>query len=305
MLRYTLLRIASIVPTLAIVLVLAFTMVHAAPGGPFEDPRAVSPEVKARLEAQYGLDRPYHEQLLRYTRGVLVGDFGPSYRYPQSRVSELMRAGLSVSFALGSIAFIIGLSLGVVLGVAAALRQNRWSDHLLMAVSMLGISVPAFVVAPVLVLVFAITLSWFPVGGMQGTGAFVLPVIALALPLMAYVARIIRASLLDVLKSQFIRTARAQGLSTWTVVVRYAMKPALIPLVSYLGPAIAGVLTGSVVIEQVFNLPGCGRLFVQGALNRDYTLIMGLVIVYSTLVITLNLLADIAYGWLDPRVRYR
>ncbi|MEM7611499.1 MAG: ABC transporter permease subunit [Pseudomonadota bacterium] len=304
MLRYALSRLASAVPTLLLVLILAFALVHAAPGGPFDTERVLAPEVQARLQAAYGLDQPQWRQFLNYLGGLLRGDFGPSYRYPQSSVGELIADAFPVSASLGLLALVFGVAIGVLAGTMAALRQNRFVDHAVMTVSMTGISVPSFVIAPLLVLLFAVTLRWLPASGLQSPQHYVLPVFALALPMVAYIARLMRASMLEVLKSQFIRTARSQGLTRTTLVFRYAMKPALIPVISYLGPAIAAVLTGSVVIEQIFNLPGIGRLFIQGALNRDYTLVMGLVVLYSTLLISLNLLVDLVYGYLDPRVRY-
>lgn len=304
MLGYMLKRLASAVPTLFLVIALAFFMVHQAPGGPFDQERAVSPLIKERMNAAYGLDQPLLVQFGRYLSGLAKGDFGPSYRYQQNTVTELIGDSFPVSALLGTLALIVGLAGGIGIGTLAALRQNRWLDHALMTLSMAGISIPTFVIAPFLVLVFAVTLGWLPAGGIRTPAHFLLPVLALSLPMVAYIARLMRASLLEVLKSQFMRTARSQGLSSRTLVFRYAMKPALIPVVSYLGPAIAGILTGSVVVEQVFNIPGCGRLFVQGAVNRDYTLVMGLVVLYSTLLIAMNLLVDLLYGWLDPRVRY-
>ncbi len=304
MLRYTLSRLLSAIPTLFLVMVVAFVLVHSAPGGPFDTERALPPETEARLEAAYGLDQPLWRQFANYVGGIARGDFGPSFRYPQSTVGELIAGAFPVSALLGSLALLFGVILGIAAGVYAALRQNRFSDHLLMSLSMTGISVPSFVIAPLLVLLFAVTLRWMPASGLHSPLHYVLPVFALSLPMIAYIARLMRASMLEVLKSQFIRTARSQGLSRRTLVFRYALKPAMIPVVSYLGPAIAAVLTGSVVIEQIFNIPGIGRLFIQGALNRDYTLVMGLVILYSSLLITLNLIVDLMYGVLDPRVRY-
>ncbi|MEL6448485.1 MAG: ABC transporter permease subunit [Pseudomonadota bacterium] len=304
MLRYTVSRLLSAIPTLALVLVLAFSLVHAAPGGPFDTERALPPETEARLNAAYGLDQPFWVQFGNYVGGLLRGDFGPSYRYPQSTVGELIADAFPVSATLGLLALVVGAGLGIAIGIVAALRQNSVLDHVLMSVSMTGISVPGFVIAPLAVLLFAVTLRWLPASGLQTPAHYVLPVFALALPMLAYVARLMRASLVETLKSQFIRTARSQGLSSRTLVFRYAMKPALIPVVSYLGPAIAAVLTGSVVIEQIFNIPGIGRLFIQGALNRDYTLVMGLVVLYSALLIVMNLIVDLLYAVLDPRVRY-
>lgn len=304
MLRFLVMRLASVIPTLFLVIVLAFAMVRAAPGGPFDSERALPPDIEARIAAAYGLDAPLHEQFFSYLGDLLSGDLGPSYRYQGTTVAELIADALPVSLLLGGIALLVGVVIGVGAGTAAALKQNRLSDHWIMGASMIGISIPNFVIAPLLVLLFAIQLRWLPASGLSGPKSLVLPVIALALPMIAYVARLMRASMLEVLKSQFIRTARSQGLHPNTLVFRYALKPALIPVVSFLGPAIAAVLTGSVVVEQIFNLPGLGQLFIQGALNRDYTLVMALVILYSAAVIFMNLLVDIVYGVLDPRVRY-
>lgn len=304
MLRYAISRLITAIPTFLLVLVLAFALVHAAPGGPFDTERTLAPEIQARLQASYGLDQPLWRQFLNYLGGLVRGDFGPSFRYPQSTVGELIADALPVSAALGGLALVVGVLFGSAAGIVAALRQNRFSDHALMTASMTGLSVPSFVIAPLLVLVFAVNLHWLPASGLHSPLHYVLPVIALSLPMIAYIARLMRASMIEVLKSQFIRTARSQGLSSRTLVLRYAIKPAAIPVVSYLGPVIAGVLTGSVVIEQIFNIPGLGRLFIQGALNRDYTLVMGLVVLYSGLLIALNLLVDLVYGLLDPRVRY-
>jgi oligopeptide transport system permease protein len=238
---------------------------------------------------------------------LLHFDFGPSFQYRDYTVTELIVQGFPVSLTLGSIAIVVALLVGVSAGSIAALRQNSRVDHAVMAVSMTGISIPNFVTAPLLVLIFAVHLRWLPAGGL-GDGSLrtlVLPVTALALPQIAYLARLTRGSMIEVLRSNFVRTARAQGLSTWNVIVRHALKPALLPVVSYLGPATAHIITGSVVIEQIFARPGLGRFFVTGALNRDYTLVMGVVVFYGTLIILMNLLVDLAYAWLDPKVRYR
>ncbi|MEN7344151.1 MAG: ABC transporter permease subunit [Pseudomonadota bacterium] len=305
MLRYAITRLLSVIPTLLLVMAVTFALVHAAPGGPFDSERSLPPEMQARLEASYGLDQPIWKQFFNYLGGLAQGDLGPSFRYRQLDVSELIGDAIPVSATLGLLALVLGTLVGAAAGIYSALRQNRVSDHVVMTLAMTGISVPSFVIAPILVLVFAIMLDWLPASGIHSPLHYILPVISLALPLAAYVARLMRASFLEIMKSQFIRTARAQGLSSKTIVFRYALKPALIPVVSFLGPAIAGLLSGSVVIEQIFNIPGLGRHFIQGALNRDYTLVMGLVIFYSTILILLNLLVDLLYAVLDPRVRYQ
>ena len=307
MLRYTLLRLLGAIPTLLLVIVLAFLMVHAAPGGPFDDERVLPPEIEANIEAAYDLDKPLPVQFMRYLAGLVRGDFGPSYRYRDYSVGELIAGAFPVSLRLGLAAIVLAFVAGVAAGVFAALRRNTLTDRLVMAGSMTGVSVPVFVIAPLLVLLFAVRLGWLPAGwsGSEGPARWVLPVIALALPQVAYIARLMRASMLDVLASDFIRTARAQGLGTFRVVRQHALKPSLLPVLSYLGPAVAAILTGSVVIEEVFGIPGLGQFFVRGALNRDYTLVLGIVIFYATLVIALNLIVDILYGVIDPRIRQR
>lgn len=284
---------------------MAFFLTRAAPGGPFDEERRLPAEIEARLEAAYHLDEPVWQQFGRYLGGIARGDFGPSFRYQDIDVSELIAQGLPVSLTLGSLALLTALLLGGLTGTFAAIYRNGWLDRALMGLALVGLSIPNFVVAPVLVLLFAVTLRWLPAGDLAGPASWVLPVIALALPQVAYIARLIRAELLDVLASPYVRAAQAQGLTTRTIVLRHAVWPAALPLVSYLGPAAAALLTGAVVVEQIFGLPGLGRFFVQGAINRDYTVVLGIVILYSTLVIALNLLVDLLYGWLDPRVRYR
>lgn len=305
--RYILMRIATAIPTLWLLITVAFFLVRFAPGGPFDFDRALPPEIEANLLARYNLDAPLWQQYVTYLGDILQGDLGPSFQYRDYTVNELIAAGLPVSMLLGGLAMLLAIVVGILAGSFAALHRHRWPDHTVMALAMTGISVPNFVVAPLLILAFAIHLDWVPAGGWHDASPvyLVMPVITLALPLIAYIARLTRSSLLEVLHSDFIRTARAKGLSAATVVRRHALKPALLPVVSYLGPAAAGVMTGSVVIEQIFGIPGVGRFFVQGALNRDYTLVLGVVIFYGALVIAFNLLVDLLYAMLDPRVRYR
>jgi oligopeptide transport system permease protein len=306
MIRYTLRRLGSAIPTLLILIAIAFFMIRVAPGGPFDTERALLPEIEANLRTAYHLDEPLYQQFLRYLGGLVQGDFGPSFQYRDFTVTELIMTGFPVSLRLGGAAILLAFVIGTLAGSIAALRQNSRVDYSVMAVSMTGISIPNFVMAPILILVFAVYLGWLPAGGL-GDGSIsnmVLPVIALALPQIAYIARLTRGSMIEVLRSNFIRTARAQGLSTTRILLRHALKPALLPVVSYLGPATAAVITGSVVIEQIFGVPGLGRFFVQGALNRDYTLVMGVVIFYGVLIIVFNFLVDLAYAWLDPKVKY-
>ena len=295
------------IPTLLWVIVLAFLMVHAAPGGPFDDQRVLPPQTREALEAAYDLDKPLHEQLGIYLWRLSQGDFGPSYVYRDYTVSELIGRMFPVSLRLGALAMLLAISLGLLAGTVAALRRNTLLDRVVMGFAMTGISIPIFVIAPVLVLFFAVKLQWLPAGwsGNEGIGRLVLPVIALALPQIAYIARLMRASMIDVLASDFIRTARAQGLGTSAVVRHHALKPALLPVLSYMGPAVAAILTGSVVVEEIFGINGLGRLFVDSALNRDYTVVLGVVIFYAALVIFLNLVVDLLYGVIDPRIRRR
>ena len=307
MLRYTLRRLLEAVPTLFLVIVLAFLLVHAAPGGPFDDERVLPPEIEINIEAAYHLDEPLYMQFLRYVGGVVQGDFGPSYSYRDYTVSELIGQSFPISLQLGALAMLLAAIVGVSTGIIAALRQNSPLDKVVMGVAMTGVSIPVFVVAPLLVLLFAVKLQWLPASwtGSQGVSRLLLPVVSLALPQIAYVARLTRASLIDVLSSDFIRTARAQGLGTAAIIRYHALKPAMLPVLSYLGPAIAAVLTGSVVVEQIFGIPGLGQLFVRGSLNSDYTLVLGVVIFYASLIVLFNLVVDLLYGVIDPRIRRR
>jgi oligopeptide transport system permease protein len=305
--RYALLRILGAIPTLFVVVALAFLMVHAAPGGPFDAERALPPEIEANIARAYHLDESLPRQFLRYVGGIWRGDFGPSYVYRDYSVSELIGRVFPVSMQLGFIAMLLALTAGISAGLAAALRRNTLLDRCISGIAMSGISVPVFVVAPVLVLVFAVYLNWLPASWSGGdeVSRMVLPVIALALPQIAYIARLVRGNMITVLKSDFVRTARAQGLKTSAIVRYHALKPALLPLLSYMGPAMAGILTGSVVVEEVFGIPGLGQSFVRGALNRDYTLVLGITVFYAALVVFLNLAVDLLYGVIDPRIRAR
>jgi oligopeptide transport system permease protein len=298
-------RLFWAVPTLLAVITVTFFLMRAAPGGPFDSEQQLSPVVEAQMRERYGLDQPLLTQYGRFLGGVVQGDFGPSYKYKDFSVAELIRDGLPVSATLGILALLLAVFLGVPLGMVAGLHQNKPLDSAIMTVSMIGIAVPPFVMAPLLALLFGIVLHWLPVGGWNDghLANLILPVITLALPQLAAIARLTRGSVLEVLRQNYIRTARAKGLPWRTILRRHALKPTLMPVISYLGPAAAGLLTGSVVVEVVFGLPGIGRYFVGAALNRDYTLVLGVVITYAALLILFNLLVDIAYGWLDPRVR--
>jgi oligopeptide transport system permease protein len=307
MLRFASLRILGAIPTLFLVIVVAFLMVRLAPGGPFAGERVLPPENARNLAAAYHLDEPLLQQFGRYVSGLARGDLGPSYHYRDFGVSELIARALPVSLRLGALALSLALLLGIGAGVTAALAPNSVLDRVVTGLAMAGLSVPVFVVAPLAVLLFAVYLKWLPAsfGADAGAWRYLLPVVSLALPQIGYIARLVRASLIEVLGSDYIRTARAQGLSRATIVRHHALKPALLPLVSYLGPAIAAVLTGAVVVESNFGIPGLGQLFLRAGLNRDYTLVLGIVVFYAALIVGLNLLVDLAYGALDPRIRRR
>jgi oligopeptide transport system permease protein len=312
MFSYAIRRFLGALPTLFIIITLAFFMMRVAPGGPFDSARHLPPEIEHNIKAAYNLDKPIYEQYFIYLDRLAHFDLGPSFKTRDFTVSQLIADGLPVSARLGLSAITIALIVGVVLGSFAALNQNGWIDYGVMSIAMGGITIPTYVTAPILTLIFGVYgLSLFgyditlPVGGWND-GALrnmILPVIVLALPQIAIISRLVRGSTIEVLHSNFVRTARAKGLPLHTVLTRHVLRASLMPLVSYLGPAIAGLLTGSLIVEQIFGLPGIGRYFVQGALNRDYTLVMGVVICYAVFVIVLNLIADILYAVLDPRVR--
>lgn len=305
MIRFLLRRVLGAIPTLLVIVSLSFFLLRAAPGGPFTTERALPPQVKANLEHMYHLDEPLWQQYGRYLGDILSGDFGPSFVYRGTSVNDLIAQGLPVDALIGSLALLLALVVGIPLGIMAALRQNTAWDFVPMAAAMAGISVPSFVVAPLLILMLAVRLHWLPAGGWDDGHPLqvLLPVVSLALPLVAYVARLMRGSMVEVLGSAFIRTARAKGMPERIVILRHALRPALMPLISFLGPAAVATLTGSIIIEEVFGLPGIGRYFVNGAMNRDYTLVMGVTILYGMLIIAFNLIADVLYGVLDPRAR--
>ena len=305
MLNYSLKRLASAVPTLFLLITFAFFLIRIAPGGPFDSERALPPEIEANLAAKYHLDEPLVMQYGRYMWNILRLDLGPSFHYLDWTVNDLILQGAPVSFTLGLLALILALAVGIPIGAWAAFRQNSAADYSVMSLAMVGISIPNFVMAPLLILLFAITLGWLPAGGWAfSPSRMALPVLTLALPMVAYIARITRGSMIEVLNSSFIRTARAKGMPEKEILFNHALKPALLPVISYLGPAAAAILTGSVVVERIFTIPGIGSYFVQGALNRDYTLVMGVVILYGMLIILFNFLVDLIYAWLDPRIRY-
>jgi oligopeptide transport system permease protein len=306
MLSYALRRIGGLIPTLLVIITVSFCVVRLAPGGPFAQEQALPPAVRANLERLYGLDQPLTVQYVHYLRGLLRGDFGPSLRQRDFTVSELIAQGLPLSATLGLAAILLAVLSGIPAGIAAALWRNRGADYCITTLAALGLALPSFVTGPLFALVFGLYLRWLPVAGWQhGAPRYlVLPVLTLALPVAAYVARLTRASLLEVLSAHYVRSARARGLGSARVLWRHALRPALMPVVSYLGPAVAFVMTGSLVIETVFGLPGTGRYLVEGAIDRDYPLVMGMIVVYGALTLFLNLIADLIYGWLDPGVRH-
>jgi oligopeptide transport system permease protein len=305
MLTYTLRRIAGLVPTLFILVTLSFFIIRLSPGGPFDQQQALPPEIRANLDAAYGFDQPLLVQYGRYLADVSQGELGPSLRYKDFTVNELIARGLPLSLTIGLAAALLAFFTGVPLGAYAAWRANSVSGHAIMGFSTLGVVLPGFVIGPLLALLFGIYWPIFRVGGYEpGVVSFlVLPVITLALPVSAYVARLMRNSLEEVLRANYIRTARAKGLSSREIFLRHALRPALVPVISYLGPAVAFVVTGSLVVESVFGLPGSGRFLVQGAVDRDYPMVMGMILVYGVLTLLCNLIADLLYAWLDPRVR--
>lgn len=305
MLRFVVQRLLVAIPTLFVVVTVAFFMMRAAPGNPFSTDRKLPPAIEKNIEAKYHFDKPLPVQYAEYVGGVLHGDLGPSLKYRDKTVLEIIKENYRVSLTIGLSAFVISVVLGVGLGVIAAMRQNGPADYATMAIAILGVCIPSFVTAPLLQLVFGSKLGWLPIAAWDG-GALpnlVMPVIVLALPQVAIVSRLTRAGMIEALHSNYVRTARAKGLPELDVVLRHAMRAALLPLVSYLGPAFAGLMTGSLVVEKIFGLPGLGKFFVNSALQRDYTVVMGMVIFFATLVIILNLVSDVMYALLDPRVR--
>lgn len=305
-------RLLGAIAVLFVVVSASFFIMRAAPGGPFDADRPLPPEVRANLNARYGLDQPLLTQYLQQMERIFLhGDFGPSMKYPDRSVNEILAEGLPVSAVLGLQALLLALLLGLPAGLHAGWWRGRWDDHAAMGVAMLGVSIPNFVLGPVLIWIFALQLGWFDAANWAGPGAglwphlrsSLLPSLTLGLYYAAYVARLARGGMLEVSKLDFLRTARAKGLSESAVITRHALRGAVTPVVSFLGPAAAGLLSGSVVVEKVFNLPGLGTHFVHSAFNRDYPLVLGTIVLYSALLVGLNLVVDLAYGWLDPRVR--
>ncbi|MBV9997132.1 MAG: ABC transporter permease subunit [Caulobacteraceae bacterium] len=305
MLRYLLRRLAVAIPTLFIVVTAAFFMMRAAPGSPFDLDRKLPPEIKKNVEAKFGFNKPLLVQYGDYIVGVLHGDFGPSLKYRDKTVVQIIQENYRPSMVIGLSAFVLSIVVGINLGVIAAMRQNGAYDYATMAVAIVGVCIPSFVTAPLMQLAFGAKLGWLPIAGWDGGAPpnLVLPVLVLALPQIAIISRLTRAGMIEALRSNYVRTARAKGLPEPVIVLKHALRAAVLPLVSYLGPACAGLLTGSLIVERIFNLPGLGKFFVTSALQRDYTVVMGMVIFYAALILALNFLADLLYAALDPRVR--
>jgi oligopeptide transport system permease protein len=303
---YTLRRILAAIPTVLVVITVCYLLLHATPGGPFDSDRKVSAAVLANLQAKYHLDLPLWQQYLLYLKGLIQGDLGASFRYADWSVNDLVASALPVSLSIGGIAILLSAVIGVTLGIVAALRQNSLVDYFVMLLGNVGSAVPSFVLGPVMIIVFAILLKWLPAGGWHDFELrfMILPIALLTIINVSTIGRVMRGSLIEVMHSNFIRTARAKGLPTRVVVLRHALKPALLPVVSLLGPLAISSITAALVTETVFSLPGLGKLIVNGAGNRDYTLVLGLVVLITLLTVTLNLLVDLTYAWLDPKIRY-
>jgi len=302
--RFVVRRALGLIPTLLLIVTISFFVIRLAPGSPFADERAVAPEVLADLEAKYGFDKPLLTQYVLYLKNLLRGDLGLSTKYPQRTVNEIIALGFPVTLTLGAVALVWALLLGITAGIVGAVRQNTLWDYGAMTAAMIGISVPTFVLGPLLVLIFSLSLYLFPPGGWGAWQYVVLPGITLGTVRAAYIARLTRAGMLEVVRADFVRTARAKGLPEKLIIWRHMLKGGLLPVVTYLGPAIAFMLVGSVVVEKIFNTPGIGPYFVDAAFNRDYFLVMGIVVLESIFLLVMNLFVDIAYGFLDPRIRY-
>jgi len=306
LLRFILIRSLQAIPVVLAVITVTFFLVRAAPGGPFSSERAVTPEVQAALEAQYQLDQPIWQQYLSYMGNLAKGDMGPSFRYPGRSVDELILTGLPVTAELAAYALLFALSIGLIAGILAALKPNSLQDYIPMSISMVGICMPTFLLGPLLVLVFGIYLDWLPVSGWGVLpGDKLLPSITLGSVLAAYIARLSRGGLLEVMSQDYIRTARAKGLPEWKVVLKHGLKGGVQPVVTFLGPAFAGLLSGSFVVETIFAIPGLGRFYVQAAFNRDYTMILGTTCMLATLIVVFNLLSDFLAAWMNPRLRHQ
>ena len=296
-------RLLQALPTLWLVATATFVLLRLAPGGPFDDEKPVTPEIKAQIEAHYGLHEPLHIQYFQFLGNILQGDLGPSYKYAGWDVQEIIAQSFPVSLELGLWALLLALIIGIPIGSIAALRHKKSTDNILMGIATVGICLPSFVIAPILILVFSLQLGWFnPIGWVSASDR-VLPVVSLSLLYVAYIARLSRGGMLDVLRQDYIRTARAKGITSWLIIVRHALRTALLPVLSYIGPTAAGLISGSFVVETIFFIPGLGPFFVNAALNRDYTMVMGTVLFYAVLIILFNLIIDLIQMWMQPRTR--
>ncbi|MEG9883818.1 MAG: oligopeptide ABC transporter permease OppB [Hyphomicrobiales bacterium] len=308
MIRYIFRRLGHAIPVMLILIVFSFVIMHLAPGGPFTRERALPPQVLANINAKYGLDQPLWKQTLDYLWGIVVHfDFGPSFVYTDQSVNSIIAQGFPITLTYGTISGVVAIAVGVTLGAVAAIRHNSWLDSLAVGVSVTAQVLPNFVMAPILVVIFTLWLHWLPGGGFEGLlspAYWIMPVIALSTSYMASIARMMRSSMLEVMNQNHIRTARAKGLAMRRIVMKHALKPALLPVISYLGPAFVGMITGSVVIDMYFSTGGIGKFFVDSALNRDYAVMMGITVLLGGLTIVFNLLVDILYAWIDPKIRY-
>lgn len=303
MLRFILKRLLETIPVLLVIVTLTFFMLRFAPGGPFTSEKALAPEILQNLEAHYGLNKPLHEQYFNYLGGLLHGDLGPSFKYVNRSVNEIIADKFPVSLELGLLSLAVALTVGISSGTLAALRRNSWVDYSASTLALAGICIPTFVLGPLFVLFFSIHLGAFNASGWYSASDRVLPCLTLGLAYSAYIARLTRGGMIEVLGQDFVRTARAKGCSELRVIVRHCLPGGLLPVIAFLGPATAGIITGSFVIETIFQIPGLGREFVTSAFNRDYTLVLGTVLLYATLIVMLNLLVDLAQVWLNPRLR--
>lgn len=305
MVNYLIRRLLQLPAILLVIATLSFFVMRWAPGGPFDTEKKIPPEVERNLKIKYRLDLPLTEQYGRYLIDLLHGDLGPSFKYRSRSVNEIIAQSFPISLILGMAAMCFALSLGIVAGVIAATRQNTWVDYSAMTVAMTGISIPNFVLGPILIILFVFLLPIFPVAGWGTPKHLILPAFVLGLPYAAYIARLTRGGMLEVLRQDYVRTARAKGLQERVVIFKHALKSAILPVVSFLGPATAGIFSGSIVVEQIFNVPGLGTFFVQGAINRDYTVVMGVELLYATLLILFNLAVDVTYTIVDPRIELK
>ncbi len=314
MLKFIIRRFFSSIITILVIITIAFFLVRSVPGDPFSSEKNMPKEIRENINKKFNLDKPLYVQYFMYMKNLLLKfDFGPSFRSRGFNVNQLIKLYFPVSLLIGSLAMIIAIILGVLFGMISALNQNKFADYFFMSYAILGISVPMFVIVPLMLIIFSITLKWLPVGGWKRASDIgvlgmirylIIPVFSLSLPYTAYITRMTKAGMMDIIRKDFVTTARAKGLKNSTILFRHIMKGSIIPVVSFVGPAFAGIVTGSVVVEQILGIPGMGRVFIQAAFNRDYSLVLGDVITYSVLIIVMNFIVDILYGFLDPRVKY-